>query len=219
MLDQYIVIGANGIVGRQVMIRLLELGKPTFQLSALTLLDLSEHELNEVIDNLVNDLIIVCPGIQRLGLILAHRIRETDIVTALQHELRITRDLVWKLAGRFSHLRVVVLGSITGTRVDIASPEAYHYTKDIQKSCVRQSIRLSNVNMNLLELSRFEKHSPEMATDEYAEKMTYLRELIGSNNVLRVVDIADFACQLLDASHPPRGQVITYDGVYCLLQT
>ena len=44
------------------------------------------------------------------------------------------------------------IGSIAGRRIDRKQSEAYHYSKDLQKSIVRQSVRIDKLHMNLLEL-------------------------------------------------------------------
>ena len=213
----YIIVGSRGIVGQQIVQRLMLLKKSVIVVTVQMILDSDSSTIIEKISKLFVQHSIN-PRNANVGLILAHRYRGDDNKTGLFNELCITRDFVWNLATLCSSLRVVVLGSITGQLVDIKSPEAYHYTKDLQKSIVRQSVRISNLYMNLLELSWFEKFSNKVASDDYRQIMASLKGQLGGDNLPYVNSITDFSCSLIEMPLPPRGQSIVYDGGISLFQ-
>jgi hypothetical protein len=153
-----------------------------------------------------------------VSLILAHRPREGQIHKAIADELRMTRDLVWGFSEVCTEVRVIVMGSVTGRFVDFRSLESYHYCKDLQKSTVRLSVSLPNVFMNLIELSWFRKH-PQCSSDpSYVAVLDEARGVVPTKHVVTVSEIVDLACALLDTARPPRGQVITFDEGYSLIQ-
>lgn len=218
MVSTYIVVGSRGIVGNQIVKRLRDIGKLVFikktsEILLSTEADLMASMLSSMAEYSIN------PLESSIGLILAHRYRGNDIRCALDNERCITRDFTWELAKQCASLRVVVLGSITGSRVDRKLPEAYHYSKDLQKSIVRQSIRINNLHMNLLELNWFEKYPEAQASDEYTQIMVNLKQQLGRDNLPTVNSITDFACALIGLSPPPRGQSIVYDGGHSLFQS
>jgi hypothetical protein len=207
----YIVIGSRGIVGSQITKRLRSLNKHVVTIAASEIVQRKKIDSLECFRSLANDSSITLAE-KEIGLILAHRYREDNIQTVLLNELSITRDFVWGLANLCASLRVVVLGSITGRLIDRKLPEAYHYSKELQKSIVRQSIRIGNLQMNLLELYWFEKYTEEKATPEYKKTMSELRKQLGGDNLPSVESITDFSCALIEMHRPPRGQTIVYDG-------
>lgn len=154
----------------------------------------------------------------RVGVILAHRYRGDDNREALYSELCITRDFTWTMSKICKSVRVVVLGSITGRFVDGELSEAYHYSKDLQKSIARQSVRVKNLSMNVIELGWFEKYTRSKATGEYQDIMSRLRAEYGESVVPTVDSITDLCTLLLEMSHPPRGETIVYDGGLSLFQ-
>jgi len=218
MIEVYVIVGAGGVLGSQISNDLRKFDVPIVRVSAAHLTSLNDQAFSEAINGLVNEIKLVRPNAERVGLVLAHRYRGTDIPLALRNELCITRDFIWCLSKNFSRLHAVVVGSATGRYIDSASSDAYHFAKDLQKSIVRRSVTLPNVAMNLLELSWFEKHPISVATPEYRKKIEDLRTLLGDNNVPAPSNIAEFIRQLLDCALPPRGQSITYDGGYDLFQ-
>jgi hypothetical protein len=207
----YIVIGSRGIVGSQITKRLRSLNKHVVTIATSEILQRKKIESLECIRSLANNSAISLAE-KQVGLILAHRYRKDNIQAALLSELTITRDFVWGLANLCASLRVVVLGSITGRLIDRKLPEAYHYSKELQKSIVRQSILIGNLHMNLLELYWFEKYTEEKATPEYKEIMSVIRQQLGGDNLPSVESITDFSCALIEMHRPPRGQTIVYDG-------
>jgi hypothetical protein len=72
--------------------------------------------------------------------------------------------------------------------------------------------------MNILELSWFEKYEKSLQTAPYKKNINKLKRLLGKNNLPSVADIANLSKNLIECRLPPRGQVITYDGGYSLLQ-
>lgn len=213
----YIVVGSRGVVGSQIVQRLKCLGKLVAIITTTEILQTSNIKLTVQMANLCHEASID-PVKARVGLILAHRYRGINIQCALSNELCITRDFVWSLSRLCASLRVVVLGSITGSLVDRNLPEAYHYSKDLQKSIVRQSIRINNLCMNLLELNWFEKYPEGKRSNEYRQIMANIKQQVGGDSLPTVDSITDFSCALIELPHPPRGQIIVYDGGFSLYQ-
>lgn len=205
------------MVGSQIVRCLEQRGKRVaIKTTTELLLQRRSEKLSEIVPNLYGD--CVSTEGTNVGLILAHRYRGDNIERALSDEICITRNFVWELSEICKSLRVVVLGSITGSRVDTKMPESYHYSKDLQKSIVRQSIRISNLHMNLLELNWFEKHPDSKATHEYREKMTRIKQQLGGDSIPTIESITDFSCALIEMERPPRGQSILFDGGLSLYQ-
>jgi len=218
VVDVYIIVGSGGKLGSQISNALKKFDVPIVKISGAYLASLNDQEFSEAVAGLVNEIGFSRPNVKQVGLVLAHRYRGLDILTALRVELCITRNLVWRLSEHVKRLNVVVVGSITGRYIDRSSPEAYHFAKEMQRLIVRQSIMLPNVAMNAIELSWFEKYSTLQSTPEYRSQMGELRGLLGQNNLPSPADIAEFIRQLLDCALPPRGQSIVYDGGYDLFQ-
>jgi aspartate-semialdehyde dehydrogenase len=218
MIDIFIVVGAGGTVGEQIAAYLKETGEPVVRVSARKLIQQISLNLDRSIDKLLDEAKSENVKTNSLGLIFVHRSREQDPLATLSTELSLTRDFVWALSKRVEKLNVIILGSVTGAFLDAGSSEAYHYAKDLQKSIVRQSCRLKNVAMNILELSWFEKYEKSQQTALYKKNIDKLKRILGKNNLPSVADIANFSKNLIKCRLPPRGQIITYDGGYSLLQ-
>jgi len=218
MADIYAVVGASGTVGKQVLSRLIFKKKPVFTISGRWLSELSDEEFYTALDIVNAGIEAAEPNAKTVGLILAHRQRGHEVLLSLRSEIRLCDQLVRFLASQFQQLNVVVFGSVTGSLIDKMSCEAYHYAKDLQKSAVRQSIGTVNVNMNLLELSCFIKYPKDQRDEKYRSHLEEQGRLVGVNNLPNVSDITDFALSLIDASITPRGQIITHDGGYSLIQ-
>ena len=218
MVDKIVVIGAGGVVGGGIASCLRQMGRNVVTVSARRVTSLGGSSIDGVVSSIAGE--SMSPEISNfsLGLVLAHRYRGDDPFQAMRIEFLVTRDLTWALSRVVSNLRVVVVGSVTGALVCEDLPEAYHYSKDIQKSITRQSCRLRNVQMNVLELSCFEKHPQDIQTPEYMAAMSSIRRQIGYSNLPSIADISNFIDQLMSASKNPRGQVISFDGGYSLLQ-
>lgn len=219
MASPILVTGASGRLGRQIFECLLSDGLKAVSIRSAPLLNLQggvaiARHLREtlVADNqaLNEDPVI--------KLLLAHRPRTASVSEALAAELRMTRDLVWGLSEIYPEVRVIVLGSITGQRVDPGSAEAYHYCKDLQKSIVRQSVTVPNVFMNLIELSWFNKYPPSIANNLYSERVESVRSVMPTRHVVTVTEITEIAVRILGALRPPRGQIVAYDDGYSLIQ-
>tara|TARA_X000000950_G_C13869800_1_gene642388 strand:- start:754 stop:1413 length:660 start_codon:yes stop_codon:yes gene_type:complete len=217
MIDLYVVVGSRGIVGSQISRRLVELSKKVICILTSEILS---SNIRETIANKLGLHSIKCKnGVKmNIGVILVHRYRDKENHIACKNELTITRDFVWELSKLCQSLRVVVIGSVTGSYVDSKMPEAYHYSKDIQKSIVRQSIRIGNLHMNLLELSWFKKYSSNNSSLEYKETLNRISQELCGDNLPSVDSITDFSCALIEMPYPPRGQSIVYDGGYTLFQ-
>ena len=218
MADIYIVVGARGVVGEQVVSRLESIEKSVLTISGKTLVQMSEREFLHASSQQIKEISTSPNAIDSVGVILAHRTRHNDVSKSVQGELRLCRDLIRAFAEKFSKVNVVILGSITGSFIDIATSEAYHYAKDTQKSCVRQSIRIPNLCMNLIELSWFVKYPEHRFHEGYRKQIEQVGQRVGYGNLPTVLDITDFAVSLIELRRPPRGQVIAYDGGYSLLQ-
>jgi hypothetical protein len=216
--DIYIILGSSGIIGSQVADHLVSLRRPFLIQSARRLAELDSPEFTDAVDQLVNEIYNCTPNTKTVALILCHRQRTQDIVESIRSELRICRDFVLSMSERIELLNVIVFGSITGARVDFQSSESYHYAKDLQKTCVRQSIKTPNVNMNLLELSWFEKYSHNVSDSHYKSKILELKKLNGIHELPTIADLSDYALRILDAQRPPRGSIIPYDSGYSVLQ-
>lgn len=217
MVSTYIVVGSRGTVGSQVVQRLNMLNKSVLTVPAAEILRCSNISSIDGISSLYCNHSIQ-PLKSNLGLILSHRYRENGTLAALETELAITRNFVWSLSKICISLRVVVLGSITGRLVNQNICEAYHYSKDLQKSIVRQSVRIGNLHMNLLELNWFEKYSKHVATEEYKQTLSRHNQRLAGDNLPNVESITDFSCALIEMQRPPRGEIIVYDGGLSLLQ-
>ena len=217
MVEFYIVVGSRGTVGKQVVNRLYSMGKAVM----ITLTsEILESSMDEVINGIKDkaEKMSINISISKVGVILAHRYRDEVNSVAVFNELSITRDFIWALSEACSSLRVVVLGSITGTFVDNKLPEAYHYAKDLQKSIIRQSIRVADLHMNLLALSWFKKYPLKNRTPEYQRTLGRLEEELGGDNLPSVESITDFCCTIIEMVYPLRGQSIVYDGGISLFQ-
>jgi hypothetical protein len=217
MVDAYVLIGGNGILGKQVAKELLSRNRICISLSARDLIRDFENGSISPTKALLERIRLI-DSIRCLGLIFAHRYRGDNCLESLRIELSLTRNLVWELSSELEQLRVVVLGSVTGSRLDVGSSEAYHYAKDLQKSICLQSIRLSNVSMNLIELSWFEKYPRCEQTASYAKKMEDLKNIIGSRNLPTTSDISDYLISVMECHLSPRGQILSYDGGYNHIQ-
>ncbi len=219
MASAVLMTGASGRLGRQIFECLLADGFKAVSIRSAPLLKLQGEEaiaryLREMLESdnpVANEDHVV-------KLLLAHRPRMASVSEAVDAELRMTRDLVWGLSEICSEVRVIVLGSITGQRVDPDSAEAYHYCKDLQKSIVRQSVTVPNVFMNLIELSWFNKYPPSMADNLYSERVESVRSVMPTRHVVTVAEITEIAVRILGALRPPRGQIVTYDDGYSLIQ-
>jgi hypothetical protein len=218
MIDIYVVIGAGGIVGRKVEAFLERRGKCVVTLPTELILGAAKDDIQDIAISAIRQKRFLQLKDTRIGLILAHRARGADIYEAIISEIRVTRDLVHAFASACMELRVIVLGSVTGRLVDHKSPESYHYAKDFQKSCVRYSVTQNNVYMNLLELSWFQKYSESEMTEEYEHDLASVKRALGCGHLVNVEDITDFLIEILEMHRPPRGQIITFDGGYSLLQ-
>jgi hypothetical protein len=217
-ISAILVVGSSGLLGRGIASQLEGFGRKVVKVSARHILGLSDASLALYLGGIV-------PTTQPdhrlrppLGLVIAHRYRGDDTIQALSVEMSITHRLAWILSGMVTHLRVFVMGSVTGALLDLKSPLAYHYAKDLQKSIARQSCRLQNVEMNVIELSWFEKYDPTVQTKEYSSEVSKIKESIGAHNFPGIPEIADFIDNLMRSAMLPRGQIITFDGGYSLKQ-
>ena len=199
------------------MQRLIRLNKCVITQLTSEILEFSNEELVERVASSFSENSIKLRE-AKVDVILAHRYRVEKVQIALENELRITRDFIWALLMLCKPLRVVVLGSITGRHVDQKTPEAYHYAKELQKSIVRQSVRIRNLNMNLLELHWFEKFVEELATDEYRKTIANVKKIIRDDNLPSVDSITEVSCALIELQHPPREETIIYDSGFSLFQ-
>ena len=215
MSKVYIVVGSKGALGCQIFNRLKALNKFVFPVFALDILKCKPEHIIMDIDKFLT-IHSICLAKANIGVILAHRCENIDI--SLLSEIRITRDFVWSLAQNCCKLRVVVLGSVTGRLVDRKMSEAYHYSKDLQKSIVRQSIRILNLDMILVELYWFVKYQGIKATYEYQNRINRVGSLVGENNFPTVESIVDLCCSLIEMTIAPRGHLIPFDGGLSLLQ-
>jgi hypothetical protein len=217
MNSLYILVGSRGIVGSQILQRLRSRGEYVITCNAGDLLECDIETLEMKLRTMfsVNS---VDTSRVRVGVILAHRYRGDNNREALNSEMCITRDFTWTMSRICKSVRVVVLGSITGRFVDVKLPEAYHYSKDLQKSIARQSVRVKNLSMNVIELGWFVKYSRSKATGEYRDIMSRLQAEYGESVVPTVDSITDLCTLLLEMSHPPRGETIVYDGGLSLYQ-
>lgn len=218
MCKTVVVVGVGGVLGGGVAVKLGQLGFDVVPVSAKAILNMSFNSLTSFAGDLVSGISVMSSAQSSVGLVLAHRCRSSDPCESISAELAITRGLTWALADLVPNLRVVVLGSVTGTFLCPSLPESYHYAKDMQKSIARQSLRLSNVQMNVVALSWFEKYAKEKQCPEYSNELARVSEKIGSSNLPSISDIGDFVGALLRARHVPRGQVINFDGGYSTLQ-
>lgn len=217
-INTTLVVGSSGILGSGISLHLESLGRKVVKVSARHVLSLCDSSLVQYLGGILPN---AGSGHQLqppLAIIMAHRYRGDDPLQALNAELSITQRLPWTLSRMVSHLRVFVIGSVTGELLDLKSPLAYHYAKDLQKSIVRQSCRLPNVEMNIIELSWFEKYEPTVQTKEYSLAVSTIKESLGSSNFPGIQEIADFIDNLMRASLLPRGQKICFDGGYSLIQ-
>lgn len=219
MTSAVLMTGASGRLGRQIFDCLLADGFKAVSISSAPLLNLQG---GVAIARYLREMLVPdSPASNEdpvIKLLLAHRPRTASVSEALDAELRMTRDLVWGLSEIYPEVRVIVLGSITGQRVDPDSAEAYHYCKDLQKSIVRQSVTVPNVFMNLIELSWFNKYPPSIADKLYAKRIDSVRSVIPTRHVVTVTEITEIAVRILGAMRPPRGQIIAYDDGYSLMQ-
>ncbi|MEI6030911.1 MAG: hypothetical protein WCJ92_07290 [Alphaproteobacteria bacterium] len=218
MVDVILVLGATGIVGRQLHDQLLKNSKPIIAVSAAELARLDSCDFDSRVSDIISEINTIAANPAKIGIVLAHRIRNLDSKNAVVCELKISKDFIWKLSGKFKFINVVVLGSVAGKLVDMKTPDAYHLSKDVQKTCARLSLKLTNVAMNVLELGWFEKYPEDCWSAEYRKNMLSIKQHIGPYGLPSLVDLAKFVLLLLDLDIPPRGQTITYDGGYSLLQ-
>ena len=212
-----LLIGSNGVIGRQIAEYLNKKGVISVNLSAKQITSLKQENLKDFVDSKLTANLEDYKE-EDFSLILTHRFREGTMKDIVINELLITRELPWMLSTKCSSLKVIVIGSVTGRQVSLNQPEHYHYAKDLQKSIVRQSIRKENISMNLIELSSLNKYKDEDGSKEYKENLKKQGELIGQKNLVCVQDIANYAYTLITMKNPPRGQILTYDGGYSLHQ-
>ena len=218
MCKSVIVVGAGGVLGRGVAIKLGRLGFDVVPVSAKAILNMDSSSLTSFVGDLVSRIGVTSGAQSAIGLVLAQRCRSSDPFESIGAELSITRGLTWALADLVPALRVVVLGSVTGTLLCPSLPEAYHYAKDIQKSIARQSLRLSNVQMNVVALNWFEKYAKEKQSLEYSNELARVGAKISPCNLPSISHIGEFVGALLSAQLGPRGEVINFDGGYSTLQ-
>lgn len=218
MIDTVIVVGAGGVLGGGISRCLRNFGRNVISVSARQIVE-RRLSIDRTTQDLVSEAFTTPRSDRRLGVVLAHRYRGRDPAEALSIEIAVTRDFIWALASNVNLLRAVVIGSSTESFACDHLTEAYHYGKDIQRSITRQSCRLSNVQMNLLALSWFEKYEPSHQSDEYSAVISGIKQRIGDLNFPKIYDISDFINQMMRSSLTPRGQIITYDGGLSILQS
>ncbi len=217
-INTTLVVGASGILGSGIASQLEASGRKVVRVSARHLLGLCDSSLVRYLDGILPNIGQNYRFRPPIAIIFAHRYRGDDTMQALKVELSLTHRLPWTLSKMASHLRVFVIGSVTGELLDLKSPEAYHYAKDLQKSIVRQSCRLHNTEMNIIELSCFEKYAPTIQTTDYSLAVSKIKDSIGAQNFPGIREISDFLDNLMRVALLPRGQTIRFDGGYSLIQ-
>lgn len=213
-----LVVGSTGILGSGVSKHLQGCSHSVKPISGLMLCQASPHEFQGYIAETIEELDEQYPGTTEIGIFLCHRVRNRPLVDTILAEIRLCRDFVLGISSAYRRTNVIVFGSITGTRVDPLSSESYHFGKDIQLTCVRQSIMHPSINMNLLQLYWFRKYDLGQSNPEYEEQLSSVSARLKLTSLPDLQDIADFAERIVFARFPPRGQVLTYDSGLSLLQ-
>lgn len=212
-----IVVGKRGRLGSQVFNALATRSKNVIAISAFEIASKESADLNSFIDEIMREIKIHHSPGTSLGLVLCHRIRGMSIPDSLTTELKITRDFVFLLSEKVERLKVTVIGSITGKRVDPRSDESYHFCKNLQRSIVNYSVTIPQISMNLVELNTFKKFS-ENFSREYEAYLSNAGRLIGMQNIPEIENIIDLIKFLCEDSYCIRGQVIPVDGGLSLFQ-
>ena len=218
MIKDIVIVGTRGAVGS----KLIKIAKNrkfnVFPISAQKICDTPCEKLPSFIEENLK----IHSGKQKdkkLGLILAHRIREEDIRVAMSRELSITRDFPIYLKNYCEELRIIMIGSVTGRLVNAHNEESYHYCKELQKAVNRYFVFEDKIKSNLLELSLFQKYGTDEADNNYNNSLIQERKKLGGRSVVDMFAITDFCISILETKSPPISSVITYDGGYSLRQT
>ena len=217
MIEAILILGSTGIVGRQLYSQFSNSNLPIIRVSAAELAKLDSSAFNSRVSDIISEIKIITANPTKIGVVLAHRIRDLDSKDTVICELKISKDFIWRLSHDFEFINVIVLGSVTGKFVDGNTPDAYHLAKDIQKTCSRLSLKLVNVAMNVVELGWFEKYPEHARNDVYNKNMLSIKQVVGPHGLPSLANLASFVFLLLSLETPPRGQTITYDGGYSLL--
>jgi transcriptional regulator of met regulon len=140
MVNHYFLIGSGGLLGKKIF-EYFKKKENITKISAREYVGLkTDFDRKKFIIKKITNSISKYKS-AKVALIFAHRIRDNNIVNAINSEILITRNITKIFSETCLETRVVVLGSVTGRLIDKKTLESYHYTKDIQKIIVRQSIK------------------------------------------------------------------------------
>jgi len=218
MANHYFLIGSGGRVGKKIF-EYFKKKENITKISAREYVGLkTDFDRKKFIIKKITNSISKYKS-AKIALIFAHRIRDNNIINAINSEILITRNITEIFSETCLEARVVVLGSVAGRLIDKNSIESYHYSKDIQKSIVRHSIKYNNVFMNLIELNQFEKYEKYKQDKKYVKFLNKVKSVIGAKHLLNINDIVLFLECIINLDRPPRGQILTYDSGHSLYQS
>ena len=156
------------------------------------------------------------------GVLVAYRLRETTqtIEEMVAQEITLLRTINKYIIDGFESSKTVVLGSITGERLNTGSSEAYHYQKDIQKSMVRYlGIQNPRHHINLIEInSCFRKYSKESSFVDYIDYCQKVSKMNPNKEMLDYQDLSETIKYHLNPSVKISGTIVRLDNGFADIQ-
>ena len=124
MIKNIIIVGGKGSIGLELTDIIRKRNLNPIMFSALEICKVPEKKLPVYIEQkLKTEGILDDLKNKKLGLVLAHRVREENIVSAISCELAITSNFSLCLKNFCKELRVVIISSITGQFVNLHNNE------------------------------------------------------------------------------------------------
>ena len=154
--------------------------------------------------------------------LVAYRIRivEQPIEEIIAQEISLLKTFHQYIVDEFDSSKTVVLGSITGRQIHIASQEAYHYQKDIQRSMVKYlGTQYQRHHINLIEInSCFRKYSKEHSSDNYNDYCEKVSNFNPNKKMLNYLDLSETIRLHLNPSVKISGTFIQLDNGFANIQ-
>jgi hypothetical protein len=215
--------GSTGIIGKAIQNLETQFPYEYYPISAKSIFEkisnTTDYDSHKIFNFIKDDLIKLSKKYKIANIIFCHRIRNNDPLKALVSEFIISRDFVLFLNKYFKKINVTYVSSITGELIDRNSPEAYHYSKDLQKTISRYlTISNSNIKANVLSLSAFRKYSIENSSSEYTNLCKKYTEILGDIPLVRVENIAQEIVKFTIEINCIRGSNIPLDSGFTIIQ-
>ena len=206
-LENLLFVGPKSAIGAQ-LVKFLSVD---FGIKELRLSAIRKETMKEQIGFELKELPIHC-------CVISTRVRTKNVEEAITGETIILMELIDYLCTVKRCRSIVILGSITGSRIDSTSTLAYHLTKSLlDVLCRFYAVTQSQTRINVISLFHVDKYKlKDMSFKAFIEDV---KNRTPSNHVTTVHDIYNTAEFLLSPkSRQITGQVISLNGGYSLLQ-